>query len=218
MSLIDLRSKMLKNPDPKRVYKKRKISKISAIVLHCDDWDADVWTIAKYDVTPHPDHHISPAGCAGFTYHFFVEKDGSVLYCQDLTDVTWHAGNHNGYTVGICMRYKATGNKNPPLSIQLERTTSLMADLCLRLGIDPDLIRGHRELPGTGYKIVNGKKKLRKTCPGLLVNLDKIRYDVSIKVQKVLKKYGFYTGEIDGIFGKKSERALKRYVAKRKAG
>ena len=82
------------------------------------------------------------------------------------------------------------------------------------LHIDPDNIKGHRELPGTGYRIVNGVKKLRKTCPGMLVNLDKVRYIVSMAVQRVLKTQGLYQDKIDGIFGPISEKALKNYKHK----
>jgi N-acetyl-anhydromuramyl-L-alanine amidase AmpD len=202
---------MLKNPDPKRRYKTRKLTKIKKIVLHCDDWDADLWDIARYDVTPREDHHISPLGCPGFTYHFFVEKDGKVFYCEDINQITWHAGNHNGDSIGICMRYKATGNPNPPPQEQLDSVYKLMVDLCLLLGTDPDNIKGHRELPGTGYTVVDGVKKLRKTCPGMLINMDKTRYIISMTIQNILAQLGLYKGAVDGIFGPKSEAALAAY-------
>jgi N-acetyl-anhydromuramyl-L-alanine amidase AmpD len=202
---------MPKNPNPRRRYKKRKLKKISKLVLHCDDWDADIMTIANYDVTPHPQHHISKKGCPGFTYHYFIEKDGTVKYAMDLKEITWHAGNHNGKSIGVCIRYRATGNPNPPPKVQLTALQKLLARLCLDLCIDPDNIKGHRELFGTGYKVVNGKKKLRKTCPGMLVNLDEMRYVVSMAVQQVLAGLGLYTGRIDGDFGPKSEAALERH-------
>lgn len=215
MKFIDIRDKMLKNPDPKRRYKKRKLKKIKKIVFHCDDWDKDLWETAYYDVTPNPDHHISTKGCPGFTYHYFVEKVGTVFYCEDINKITWHAGNHNGKSIGICMRYNATGNSNPPPEEQLLAAQELMTRLCLDLGIDPDNIYGHRELYGTGYKIVNGVKKLKKTCPGMLVSMSKTRYIVSMSVQQVLAGLGHYAGTIDGIFGRKSEAALRKYTKSR---
>ena len=88
----------------------------------------------------------------------------------------------------------------------------------MNLGVDPDMILGHRELPGTGYKIIRGIKRLRKTCPGLLVNMSQVRYAVSIEVQKFLRDMGLYSGRIDGLFGRNSEKALKKYKKSRKAG
>jgi N-acetyl-anhydromuramyl-L-alanine amidase AmpD len=207
----DIRDMMLKNPNPKRRYRTRKLKKIKKIVLHCDAWDKDLWETARYDVTPSEDHHISKKGCPGFTYHFFVEKKGEVFYCEGMNKITWHAGNHNGNSIGICIRYRATGNPNPPPEEQLDSTYRLLTHLCLQLGIDPDNIKGHRELKGTGYKIVKGVKKLRKTCPGMLVNMDKVRYIISMGVQKVLAKFDLYKGEIDGDFGPLSEAALIKY-------
>ena len=210
--VIDLRGKLPVNPNPKRKYKRRKLSKIKKLVLHCDDWDTDIFTIAEYDVTPNPKHHISKKGCPECTYHYFIEKNGDVMQCVDLNKISWHAGNHNGKSAGVCMRYRATGNKYPPPIHQLEAAESLLAYLCLKLGVDPDNVYGHRELYGTGWLYgPKGIRKLRKTCPGLLVNMDLVRYNVAIKVQKVLKDNHFYNSKIDGIFGPKSEAALKQY-------
>ncbi len=216
MLINDIRPQIPKNPNPKLRYKRRKLGKITNLIVHCDDWDTDIMTIAKYDVTPNPNHHISRAGCPGCTYHYFIEKDGMILQCMDLEDITWHAGDFNGISAGICIRYRATNNPNPPPDAQLLALQKLLAKLCLDLCIDPDEIKGHRELPGTGYQIINGKKKLRKTCPGMLVSLSKIRYIVSMSIQQVLKGLGLYSGTIDGDFGPLSENALKRHCKGKK--
>jgi len=209
MRIADVRSKMPQNPNPKRRYKRRKLKKISKIILHCTDGDFSLMGIAKYDVTPRPDHHISPKGCPGFTYHYFIEKDGLIKFTMDHELITWHAGKFNGNSVAVCMRYRSTDNPNPPPKEQLTAAYTLLTKLCLDLCIDPDNILGHRELPGTGYNMVNGVKKLRKACPGMLVNMDKVRYIVACAMQKILSSLGHYTGKIDGVFGKKSEAALE---------
>lgn len=210
MQIQDLRGEL---PIHKtRKYKRRNMKRANKIVFHCTDGNATVQQVARYDVTPHPDNHISPRGCPECTYHYFVDPDGTVFHCVDDNKIAWHAGNHNGSSIGISMRYKATGNNQGPPAKQLKSIYVLFTELCLKYGIDPDNIKGHRELYGTGYKIVNGVKKLRKTCPGMLVNLDKTRYIVSLSIQKILAACDLYTGEIDGIFGRKSEAALKEYV------
>ena len=94
--------------------------------------------IAKYDVTPRPDHHISSKGCPGFTYHDFIEKNGLIKHTMDYELITWHAGKFNGKTIGVCMNYRATDNPNPPADRQLTATYGLLTKLCLDLGIDPD--------------------------------------------------------------------------------
>jgi len=214
MNIVDVRGTLPLNPDPNRRYALRTLNNIVRIVLHCDDMDADLMTIANFDVTPRPDHPISPLGDPGFTYHYFIEKDGTKYFTQDLEEVTWHVGGYNLGSVGICIRYHATGNHNPPPDIQLESVYELITSLCLSLGLEPDDVVGHRELLGTGYRIVNGKKVLRKTCPGLLVSMSKTRYTVSMQIQKALKDAGFYKGAMDGIFGPLSKKAFKQYKSK----
>ena len=213
MQLIDVRDNLPLNPNPKRRYKRRKLSKIKKIVLHSTGTgEPNLMPLAKYDVTPRPDHHISPKGCPGFTYHYYINQTGEVFFTSDPKNITWHAGEHNGSGIGVCMQYKYVNNPNPPSNKQLQATCKLLTYLCLKLKIDPDNIKGHRELRGTGYKIVNGVKKLRKPCPGMLVSMSKIRYTVSMSVQKVLAQFGLYKGKIDGAFGPMSEAALAKYT------
>lgn len=212
MRLIDVRSDLPLNPNPKRRYKRRKLNRISKIVLHCTgSGEPRLMPLAKYDVTPRPDHHISPLACPGFTYHYYIDRDGTTYFTSDLENITWHVGNHNRSSVGVCMCYKSNDNPNPPPAAQIQAAQDILTHLCLKLKIDPDNIVGHRELPGTGYRIVNGTKKLRKTCPGLLTSMTQTRYNVSINIQKTLKILGFYFGKIDGKFGPISEKALAKY-------
>jgi N-acetyl-anhydromuramyl-L-alanine amidase AmpD len=217
MQPIDVRNSLPLNPDPRRRYEKRQLSKIDTIVLHSTGTGApELMPLARYDVTPRPDHHISPKGCPGFTYHYYIDEDNGedesdIFLTSSYKNITWHAGNHNANSIGVCMRYKYVDNPNPPSEKQLQAVYRLLTHLCLELKIDPDNIKGHRELQGTGYTIVNGVKKLRKPCPGMLVSMSKIRYIVSMGVQRVLAELGLYIGKIDGVFGPKSEAALAKY-------
>jgi N-acetyl-anhydromuramyl-L-alanine amidase AmpD len=220
MRLIDVRSSLPLNPNPRRRYKRRKLKKITKIVIHSTGTgEPNLVPLARYDVTPRPDHHISPKGCPGFTYHYYVGRDEgqgdpNIFFTSDLENITWHAGKHNKNSIGVCMKYKYQGNPNPPSDGQLQALYRLLVHLCLELKIDPDNIRGHRELRGTGYKIVNGVKKLRKPCPGMLVNMDALRNIIARGVQTVLKTTGYYNRRVDGIFGPLSEKALKQYHEK----
>ncbi|HEV2123042.1 MAG TPA: N-acetylmuramoyl-L-alanine amidase [Chloroflexota bacterium] len=37
------------------------------------------------------------------TYHLVIDAHGQVLVCNHLEDVTWHASNANGFSVGVCI-------------------------------------------------------------------------------------------------------------------
>ena len=87
-----------------------------------------------------------------------------------------------------------------------------MGKLCLELCLLPSNIRGHRELKMTGWiPGPKGSRRLRKTCPGMLIDLDKFRRSVSTYMQIVLKDAGVYNGSIDGIFGLKTIDGLRHY-------
>lgn len=215
MEIQDLRSQIIWHPDTNYRYKARPLSSINKIVLHCDDAGSTIQAINRYDIGP---NHISDRGCPSFTYHYFVDKSGIVSYCMDDKWCTWHAGDHNWVSLGVCMSYKATNATLPPPTIQLEATTQLLASLCLKHYIDPDNVLGHRELIGTGYNIINGIKKLRKECPGLLTSMSIIRYNTAKIVQAELARLGLYLGIIDGSFGPKSETALAQYKQLKEAG
>ena len=80
---------------------------------------------------------------------------------------------------------------------------------CLTYKLNPETqIVGHRELPAYFVLLGNGSKKYRKTCPGMLVDMDEFRTRVSKGLQLFLKSFMLYEGEIDGMFGAKSIQAL----------
>ena len=215
MILVDVRDKVKWHADSSYKYSTRNLSKINKIVLHCDDGGTTWESINRYDIRP---NHISKKGCPSFTYHYFVGQDNKCYWCMDPTWVTWHAGNHNLVSLGVCISYRATGALFGPASIQLDTTEQLLSKLSFDLYIDPDTILGHRELEGTGYNIVNGVKKLRKECPGLLISMSKIRYNVAKIMQAGLKQLDLYTGAVDGSFGPKSEAALAKFKQLKEAG
>jgi hypothetical protein len=213
IKVTDLRGTLPINPDPKRVYHHRNINRIKNLVLHCDDIvdsaNPTIQSIANYDIGP---NHISPRGCPGFTYHFFITADGQINYTQDAKVVTWHVGNWNTSSLGVCIRYRATHNPDAPNQAMLASSIRLFTLLCLDLGLSPNAVVGHRELFKTGWIYdEEGNKDLLKTCPGLLVNLNVVRQAVAHNLQSLLKKGKWYTGEIDSIWGPKSKAAMVAY-------
>jgi hypothetical protein len=205
----DLSKKLPRHPT--RKYPTRKLSDIKGIVVHCTDNYWDVWELARRDITPGKTNPVSSRGCPECTYHSFITKEGKIYRTVDYTKSSWHAAGYNAKTVSTCIQYLATGNKEAPPKVQMEALYNHLADEAVTLKIVPDklLIRGHRELKGTGYLIDRGgHKRLKKTCPGLLVDLDALRLEVAKRMQKILKSRGLYKGEIDGLFGPRSKVAL----------
>ena len=209
--IINLTKSLPKHPT--RKYKTRNLSNIKGIVVHCTDNDWTVEELVQRDITSGKNNPVSSKGCPECTYHGFVDKDGTIYQTVDYNKVSWHAAGYNSKTVGVVIRYMATGNENPPPTVQLNSLYKLLAELALSFHIKPDSLhlRGHRELQGTGFIIKQGHKRLKKTCPGMLVSLDHMRLQTSKLMQKRLKKSGYYNGAIDGLFGPKSLKALAKW-------
>lgn len=72
----------------------------------------------------------------GFSYHYLIDKDGTITKCVPITKVAFHAGksvgpngsNVNGYSVGISFVNKNDGKD--PYTIEQTRAAR---DLCLEL-------------------------------------------------------------------------------------
>lgn len=195
----EIKEAIAKVPRPKE-YSKRKLTRIKKLLIHCTDGFSNVWGTLNYDLSIK--NHITPGKpLPGLTYHFFIESNGITQWTMPLEDITWHAGNWNGDSVGLVLQYRATGNEKAPPFIQMQAAYLTAADICLALKIDPSInLKGHRE---TGAK---------KSCPGKLVDMNSFRKYVTGIMQKRLKDLGLYEDEIDGLWGKKSKAALEKYV------
>lgn len=186
---------------------------ITRIIVHTTGSNnQDPHKTARYHIGP---NHISKKGCPGLCYHDFITKAGVVLHCTEYKYSTWHCGLWNKSSVGVVMAFRGqTGEA--PISEQYRALTEHLVALCLYLKVLPKNIRGHREVPGMFTILGNGSKKFKKTCPGMGVDLDALRHDVTCRLQRRLAAEKLYIGAIDGQFGKKSKAALKAFKPKRK--
>lgn len=207
-------------------YKRRERSDIELVVVHTTDWETTPEKVAAYDIRPFTMYkgkkiwnHISKKGCPAITYHEMVTDD-SIYATLDYEEESWHVGNWNPKAIGVAMMYRCTvkGSKQQlaPSDNMLRLTQTRCGDICLELGLNPRAIVGHRELKGTGWFWSKGSKKLRKSCPGKMVDLDLLRHNAALYMQVKLKCAGFYTGDIDGAFGRLSDAALALYVRSKK--
>jgi len=195
--------------------------KIKRIVLHTTDWEVTPEELAAYDIGP---NHISNTGCPTITYSYLVGLDGKIFKTARHEWVTWHVGNWNTGSLGVALVYKTNpeyekakvkGKPTPPLEegaspsgLMNDSMIRLLVELCIHETVTPSNIYGHRELKGTGWFNQNGSRRLRKTCPGMAINLDRLRSRVTLALQHRLKDLGVYDGAIDGKFGSKSKGAL----------
>ena len=214
MQIKDLVPELPVHPTKKPV--KRALTSIKKIVVHTTDWVVTPQELATYDINP---NHISSTGCPGITYHYLIERNGQVDRTAPAESITWHAGNHNNSSLAVALIYKTDtqyelGKKSvpnvseTPTVEQMDKLLMLVTILCFQLGVSPVDVVGHRELEGTGFNMVNGKKVLRKSCPGRWVNLDQFRRDVASKMQSTMEVLGFYNSKVDGLWGPISEKAF----------
>lgn len=226
---IDLSRELPRHPSKR--YKTRDESKIDMVVLHCTDRDWSTQQVAEYDVTGKLTYvrkvdgqeitdinHIDETGLPGLTYHDTV-GESKVEHSLPYVEVSYHAAGYNTRSVAIGMLYRttnpATGKAeySPPEGM-VKLAQCHAAELCLKFGLSPDRIFGHRELKGTGWDWIRGRKRLLKTCPGPYVDMDEIRRNAAVYMQIQLKLAGCYTGAIDGLFGSRSKAALALYRRK----
>jgi hypothetical protein len=217
---------------PKKKYKIRDESLIDMIVLHCTDRNWTIQQLAEYDVEgeltydlkiPHKGfpwtvtekNHISRSGLPAITYHDCI-KENKIYHTLPYDEVSWHASGYNTRSLAVAMMYRTT---NPgtnraeyaPRESMLKLTQCHLAELCLRFRLAPNRIFGHRELKGTGWDWIRGRKRLLKSCPGPHVDLDLIRTNATKYMQIHLALIQLYIGKIDGQWGPKSQTALNMY-------
>ena len=48
-------------------------------------------------------YHVETHKWPGIGYHFVVEQDGEIIWCNDLIKKTYHVGNSNASAIGVCL-------------------------------------------------------------------------------------------------------------------
>jgi N-acetyl-anhydromuramyl-L-alanine amidase AmpD len=135
-------------PKGRGTYRKRLLSKITGIVVHHSASDYGGATeIARF--------HTITRGWPGIGYHFVISPDGTINQTNNIDSVSYHVGNSNTPTIGICL----IGNlsKHPPTAKQLESLKELIAHLKTLLKKELT-VKGHRdynptECPGKFMKL-----------------------------------------------------------------
>lgn len=92
-------------------------------------------------IQSHANYHAGKWG-AGIAYHIVIDK-GRIYQTNNLLSMTYHAGNNNTYTVGICVNRDLSKND----LTELERKLLYAAILTVKSLLPITEIKGHRELP-----------------------------------------------------------------------
>lgn len=146
---IDKRNTLLRHKTKK--YKKVPLTKKTHIAIH---HSATVTGSAE----AYARWHVNKNDWPGIGYHFVIEQNGDVIWCNDVDTVSYHVGDSNGFAVGICLTGDFT--QMEPTAEQWESLKKLVNDLKKYLNIPYTNIWGHQEFPGYSWK----------HCPALDMN------------------------------------------------
>lgn len=203
--VVDLRDELPKHVS--KTWGTRALTDICGIVLH--------HTATTQSVVQAAHAHVL-GDAPGLRYHFWINPDGEVLWCNDLEDVTWAQGgagsrvwltqpNQNFVSIAIA------GDHTKPMTNYPEAEVAarwLIMGLQVRLQLEPDMVFGHGEFKAT-------------LCPGRLQELvGTIRSLAPWKtwahwpdgvrdLQKMLIEVGEDPGVVDGLWGPNTAGALR---------
>ncbi|WP_238352034.1 N-acetylmuramoyl-L-alanine amidase [Brevibacillus brevis] len=118
-------------------------------------------------------YHVNTNGWPGIAYHFVVQKDGTIYWCNDLEAISYHVGNSNRHALGICLVGDFRTQK--PTLAQLDAAHRLIQHLQVQIPSMKQVL-GHQEYPGYAWK----------DCPAF--PMIKFRSDYSQFLQKAVDK------------------------------
>lgn len=113
--------------------------------------------------------HQKQRGWSGIGYNYFIEKNGVIIEGRGQ-HVGAHAYGHNRTSIGICM----TGDfdRETPTNEQWISFLWLTGYMMKLYHLQTSQVLGHRELEG-----------VKKSCPGLFINMEEVRGQVKEYVQ-----------------------------------
>lgn len=213
--IVDARHLLRRNEEYK--WKQRDPEKITGLVWHQALGWGTVEDVAEYHCGP---NHMSQKGLPGIAYTFAIRRDGEILLCNDIEDRTWSQGTREregdeNAEFASCMfegRFWARdvndANVGEPTPEQIMSGLRLW-QICVDVfGWDKvSSLFGHFDFGKEacpGYTLQQIILAVRRPEP--LADKDNVMW-----VQKKLKQLGHYTGEIDGLWGPLSKRAVVEF-------
>lgn len=116
-------------------------------------------------------YHIEHNGWKDVGYHYVVRMDGRIEYGRPLEVEGAHVAGFNAESVGVCCSgHGDLADFTPDQHVALGK---LAGQLCVKLGLPPAAVIGHREADDHGAPAVT------KTCPGSRVDMNVVRANVA---------------------------------------
>jgi N-acetylmuramoyl-L-alanine amidase len=162
----DVRKSLKKHS--KYTYTTRSLGQIKTIAIHHS-------ATTSGSAEAFANYHVNDLGWPGIGYAFVIEQDGTVKWCHELEKRTYHVGNSNTSSAGICIVGNFT--VQDPTKAQYQSLYALVDFLMKKL---PSVkgatnIRGHQEYPGYRWK----------PCPSL--DMDQMRGNIAAGVKEPVR-------------------------------
>lgn len=110
-------------------------------------------------------------------YHYVVRRSGEIEAGRPLSKAGAHARGVNHNSIGICL--SGHGDLCPPTNEQWQALVRLTQKLASKYKIPAERIIGHREVNKLVEQgILSKQYRTTKSCPGRLVNMDKLRAEI----------------------------------------
>lgn len=140
MKINDVRKKLTVHST--KEYRRRPLAAITHIAIHHSlTKEGSAEAFANY--------HVNHLGWPGIAYHYVIKKDGTIEWCNDLAVISYHVGDSNGFSVGICL--VGDFRSEEPTEKQKESLRWLHSHLIEQLPKHQKTL-GHNEFPGYSWK------------------------------------------------------------------
>lgn len=186
----DFRDRLTQHATKK--YRGRSLSAIKKIAIHHSlTKSGSAESFARY--------HVKENGWPGIGYHFVIEKNGDVKWCNNLEIKSYHVGNSNKFAVGICL----VGDYREQLlsDAQLTPLLKLLKFLIRELDLSYRDVLGHNEFNGYEWR----------SCP--CINMEALRDSIVAK-QAVVSSTNTDVCELEHVFSHKSSLNPNDFVTK----
>lgn len=169
--MIDRRTRALGYPS-NGAYKRRSKSDIKNIVWH---YSATIRSGSTEDVMRgHENYWRSSHGWDIGGYHYFIGRDGTILWNYDLEISTYGASGANPYSMHVCCEASGTDYTQAQVEARNNLTLWLLTNDLKHL--NGQSVRGHKEMPGNNTP-----------CPGYSVaQLNTFRNDLDAQLNRTV--------------------------------